>query len=512
MTNNDDHRQKDAQIETNSLYIEKNALFSKSILWELQKSAYEKFGMQAWTEKGVPFYLTSNPHTAKEYVNIALGYIQDSLNIKGKTSIEPSEPLYIFDLGAGSGRFAFLFLKELTEALQVLNLERLNFCYVITDFVEENLIFCAEHPQMQSFIQSGRLDFALYDHSQSDQTLQLKFCKKRLSPPLPNPAIIIANYFFDTIPQDLFKVVDGQLMAGEITISVPKEEMLNLAEELDPELIGHLSATYHYTTYRPEDYYRNPTIDSVLKEYCRLFENSSFLFPSGAFQAIDYFRALTGDRLLLLAGDQGVCTEEQIREWGEPLISRHGSFSIAVSYHAIKKYFDAAGGIGLLTSQPDPLFVVMAAVLGKQPKEIPHFLLAFKNNFEAFEPSDYWKIVGAIDKECVNPSIELILSLIKLGNWDPVNLNTFLDAIRSQIPHSPPLVIRRLAHTIDQVWNNFYPVTPQEAGFVMNMGVLFFEMKRFKEALIYFRHAEALSGSTPSLQQNIAICQRLLNV
>src|SRR5204863_609213 len=125
----------------------------------------------------------------------------------------------------------------------------------------------------------------------------------------------------------------------------------------------------------------------ILEEYQNTFENVPFLFPIGAFESIDYFAKLSGKRMLLLAGDQGVCTEKQIREWGEPRISRHGSFSISVCYHAIAKYFRNLGGVGLLTTQPDPLFVVLAAALGTS--QLIETKAAFKNNVSAFEPSDY---------------------------------------------------------------------------------------------------------------------------
>ncbi len=499
--------------QTNSghfVILEEKILFSKSMLWELQKEAYSQFGTTAWTEKGVPFYLTSNPHTVRIYVNMFLSYIQDILNDKTKIHLDTSAPIYIFDLGAGSGRFAFLFLKQLLSDLADLNLQSLKFCYVITDIVQKNIDFCAAHPQMQDFIQKGILDFALYNHSQT-KPLELLHHKVVLESPLKNPAALIANYFFDTIPQDLYKVSGGALMTGKITLSVPKEAIKNKRTEMDPAWINHLSARYDYSPYQPTETYSNNNIEAILKEYCLKFEEIPFLFPTGACQAIEYFRKLTKDSFLLLAGDQGVCTEEQIRAWGEPHIARHGSFSIAVSYHALKLYFENAGGGGLLTKEPDPLFVIIAAMLGGKIQDFPHIKCAFKNNMEAFEPSDYWKIVGAVEQECSSPSLKHILALLKLGNWDPINFNTFFESIRSKISSSSQQEQRQLCQAIENVWENFYWVSEDEGGFIMNLGVLYFEMKRFKEALTFFERAETLMGSTPALKQNIAICRRLAN-
>jgi len=494
--------------ETGNRILEKNIPFSKSMLWDLQKTAYMQFGMQAWTNKGVPFYLTSNPLTARQYVNVVIGYIQDCLKSDAKTTIDLSAPLMIFDLGAGSGRYAYLFLKQILEALEQLGLQELRICYVITDIVKSNLDFCAAHPQMQSFIRNGQLDFAIYDNEKKED-LKLLHSRQTLNAPLKNPAIIIANYFFDTIPQELFKPIEGRLFQGNITLKIPGIFGQESAG-IDPAWINKLTASFSYSPQHSNENDRSTPYLQVLNDYCEKFEGCPFLYPIGAFQAIDYFAKLSGQRLLLLAGDQGVCTEDQIREWGEPHIALHGSFSIAVSYHAIRSYFKYAGGDALLTSQSDPLFVVMTAVLGGKAADFPQMRFAFKNHLDAFEPSDYWKIASAFEQENFTPSLEHLLALLKLGNWDPVNFNAFFSAIRRQLPKATLRVQRQLADAIEAVWKNFYPVAPEEGAFVINLGVLLFEMRRYTDALAYFQRAQTLSGDSPLLQKNIAACEKAM--
>jgi len=85
----------------------------------------------------------------------------------------------------------------------------------------------------------------------------------------------------------------------------------------------------------------------------------------GAFQAIDYFNQLSRGRLLLMAGDQGIATEGQMRQFKEPKIDKHGTFSISVCYVAIADYMRHQRGFALLTEFSEPLFVVISAVLGK---------------------------------------------------------------------------------------------------------------------------------------------------
>ena len=65
-----------------------------------------------------------------------LGY--DTLEVKDLKKNGYQGKVYLFDLGAGTGRFGFLFLKEW-------ELVGLDLVYVMTDFVEENLKFLENH-------------------------------------------------------------------------------------------------------------------------------------------------------------------------------------------------------------------------------------------------------------------------------------------------------------------------------------------------------------------------------
>ena len=90
--------------------FEKATRLSESLLWKLQNDAYSEFGIEAWSRQGVPSYITSNPFIARCYAHVVLGYIRDLI---AQGTLVANEPIYLFDLGAGTGRFGFLFLKEL---------------------------------------------------------------------------------------------------------------------------------------------------------------------------------------------------------------------------------------------------------------------------------------------------------------------------------------------------------------------------------------------------------------
>lgn len=489
-------------------FLEKKQKFSESILWKLQNEAYSRFGPSAWIEKGVPFYLTSNPYTAKQYAALAVGFLRDCLQTGASTPIDIEQPLYIFDLGAGTGRFGYLFLKELLERIECLWQSNIQIRYVMTDIAYSNLTFWEQHPYLQTYIQAGILDFAYYSHDlPEDQPIKLMVSKKILTPSeVQNPLILIANYFFDTIPQDLFRIKDGHLHEGLVDTSVKTSLGGKIAGLNDPSLINHLECQYHYVPLKTKRYYQHAEWDRLLGAYLHRFDNTTFLFPRGALQSLEYFSTLSRNRLFLLAGDQGVSTEAQVKEWGEPRVDRHGSFSIAVSYHALGLYFQQRKGAALLTSFSDPLFVVIAGILGGSGEKYPETRLAFRDNFDYFEPQDYWKIINEIENRLEAFSLSYLLKLIRLGNWDPINFHLFFEAIRKKIPDASDSLKKELGLVINKVWEHFYPVDAGESDFVLNLGVLFYELKNYEEALCYFKRSLDLSGEKAATLMNMAAC------
>lgn len=495
------------------IILEKDVRLSESILWKLQSAAYCQFGPHAWSEKGVPFYLTSNPFTAKQYALITAGFFRDCVVKDAAIPIDVEHSVYILDLGAGTGRFGYLYLKILLDLLGVRCLQKIKVRYVMTDFAESNISFLREHPYLQPFIRQGILDFAFYNYAQKEEVICLLESKDVLSAEsVVNPLIIIGNYFFDTIPQDLFRVNHGQLEEGKITLKVDRQRFAGPISFENPDIINHLESHYSYCPLNnSEEYYSNfPEANEILLFYHQRFDNIPFLFPKGAFESLRYFSKISNKRMLLLAGDQGVSTEQQIKTWGEPKIALHGSFSLSVSYHAIALYFRMQGGFGLLTTHSNPMFAVIAAGLGGRLEYFSETRLSFSYNMDFFEPTDYFFMITYTEKEWRNPSLEYLLLLLKLGNWDPMNLNSFFNAIRSRLPNASNELKLQLAQAIHRVWENFYPVSKAEGDFLFNLGVIYFEMEMYSDALIYFQRSIDLSGDRGDAFINMAKCYKIL--
>jgi hypothetical protein len=100
---------------------------SDSLLWKLMMSFYDRKGVESWSQGIVPHFITCNAFIGRTsvyalhelattdrvgaYAKVLLGFLRDCKQPNAKLPLDSSEPLYIVELGAGSGKFSFFMLK-----------------------------------------------------------------------------------------------------------------------------------------------------------------------------------------------------------------------------------------------------------------------------------------------------------------------------------------------------------------------------------------------------------------
>lgn len=465
---------------------------STSVLWKVMNHAYEQFGPSAWGAQQVPSYITSHPRQAENCAHIIAAFIRDQW-----ATLDKHAPLYVFDLGAGSGRFAYLFLKAFLPLVP----KPLRICYVMTDIAEKNIAFWKQHPRFQSYILEGVLDFCHYDAAQVEPALYLENRQKTLLPGTwTNPAILIGNYFFDTISHDLFLSKEGQISEGLLTVTYPGKG----EDPLDPAGIAEMEYQLDFTPIENLDtYYPDTRLNAILKSYRN--ENCYFTLPTGAFHVLDFFSQLTEERLFFIAADQGAGTLQQIGINPQKLLSFHRTFSIPVNYHAIKQWVENSGGAAFMEELPEFIFVTLAGCLHAPFAQLPETSWTFQERLSLF-PSDYVFLsngVNEVQAKAHASNFPFILSFLRLGNGDPIACNSLAATIRQEIAKFPELW-PQLKQVLYDAWEHWYWVEPEEGAFAVNIGCLMYDMAFYPDALFFFRQAEQILGMTPLLEANLA--------
>ena len=195
----------------------------------------------------MPIFVTSNAYIASSYARLILAYLHDwfssSSSNTSSSSSSRSSPVTVLELGAGHGRLSFLVLRELwameeqwpevpatpqfTCALGRGG-RRVPFRFVMTDIMPSCLDFWGGHESLVPFVAAGVLEFGVVDAECAGGwgATTLRPSGRVLSPgSLSSPVVILANYLFDTLRQDLFRVVEGgTLQQALVTLLSPNAE------------------------------------------------------------------------------------------------------------------------------------------------------------------------------------------------------------------------------------------------------------------------------------------------
>ncbi len=485
--------------ETSPIYlIEEKSRLSHSRLWQLQRAYFEQQGVRAWNTETVPSFITSNAFIAQAYAQVVYGFLQDSL-----PGLDGSQPVYLVELGAGSGRFAFLFLKKLAELTAVSPLPAC-FCYVITDFTASNLHFWQSHPAFKPFIAKGWLDFALFD-TRHDQQIHLTENQQTLSAEtLKNPLVVMANYVFDSIEQDAFRVENDTLYESLITLYTEQPE----TNPHDPAILSRLKVRFDYLPTTPDYYPDNPAYNHILHEYRTGLEDTSVSLPIGAFEVIDRLAHLANGRLLLLAGDKGYGHEDELWQHGDPVPVNHGSFSLSVNFHAIGKYLEQRGGLALHTSPRDAAFAVSAFLLGKG--EFPATQRAYRSHVEHFGPVDFFALQEGV-RSASKVKLTAVLSLLRLSGWDPRLFYQMSDLIADEMREANDNLKQQTRRALEQIWQHYFFIgDARDVAF--EMGRVYYHMHDYANALRCYRTSLELFGDHHITFLNMGLCFRQINL
>jgi tetratricopeptide (TPR) repeat protein len=487
--------------------LEADQPLSRSLLWRLQRQFFDRQGVRAWGERIVPFYITSNPWIADAYAQVLLGWLRDGTaparaGVESPPLLDPRAPVYIVELGSGSGRFGHLFLERLHDLVARAPLPPLRLCYVFTDAAPGNLDFLSRHPLLAPRVSAGEVDFAVFDAT-ADEALTLCGSGERLAEgSLRNPLVVVANYLFDSLPQDAFTFRDGRAHECAVTLEVP--ETAAGGGEPGPELLADLELRWRE---RPIEgaYYGEPDLDDLLAEYAAALDDTTVLFPCAALHCLRRLAGWSERGLLLLSGDKGYTRLDELEDLAEPDLARHGSVSMMVNYHALGRWLARRGGALLTTSHREPWLRVVAGLLGLPAAAAAEIRAAFDAAIERRGPDDYFVLQQGIAQLYEHLGIEPLLAWLRLSGWDPsVFLGAFprLVSLAAGAGEDQRGEIHRAVHEVARA---YFPL-PEAADLAFPLGVVLCEIGAYDEALAFLRGSLEQHGANAATLHNLALC------
>jgi tetratricopeptide (TPR) repeat protein len=524
-------------------------------------SFYDRKGIDSWSQGVVPHFITCNAFIGRSYAKVLQGFLRDCA-VSGRMKLDRNEPLYIIELGVGSGKFSFYMIKALFEMAATLDFPVEKLVYVMTDFTDENVKFWREHPQLKQYFDSGQMDCANFD-AVSDRQIHLIHSNVTLEVgSVKNPLCIVANYLFDTLCHDIFQVHPAPLGSSGDK-GVLKEGLVSVgskqAEEpdpLDPEIIKRLDNHYLYKEITDKYYDTKEDSDHehlqrILAWYQHSYSGlgaadsptsdrtgASLLIPIGALRALNRLTSLSKGRVLVISGDKGNNNPEFFRGLIDPHIAVHGSFSVMVNYHAIGMYFTSRGGFALHNPQEEASLKVSAFVLPgdeslddddadthssgwtgdsvekrdrSRLEKFPFLHEAFYNHVESFGPNDFFVMQKALKEDSPTPTLKAVVALLKLGDWDPDVFHKFRDTILNQIPTYGNKLRNDLMRGIPRVWLNHYTLD-KDKDVAFEIGRFYYGVRDFTNALLFYALSDETVGPHHVTSHNMGLCKYSLKL
>lgn len=452
--------------------------FARSPIWDLQRQYYSEKGLDAWAEAQVPHYVTSHPVMANAYAQIVLGFWRD-LKAQGLTG---DQPLYIIELGSGCGRFAYHFLLQFFEAFDAIRGPDDRACYVMTDFNTKTLEHWRERllGRLDPFIQQGRLDFALFDvESDSEVVLQNQGITLTAGS-LTLPPVVIANYVFGSIRQDLFFLDKERLYEGWMKVEPGAES--------DPDQ-PFAGMTPDYQKRRiTEPGYSNQAWNRLIEDYARRLPPCALLFPGRALNVLERLGRLQDGNLLLLSADRGSHELKDLARQQAPEFAIHGSVTLPVNYPALAETVGANGGSHWSNSAEGGLAILAACWRAHPAGAWRETGSAAQQVLQGFDPNDFYRIKQALEN--VEPPLaqEQMLAYLRLGHWDTrlfYLLHPHIDAILARLPGEAQ---QRWHQALDEIWRFHLPIG-EDYDLAFDLACLATELNRWTAAIDWFNQS-----------------------
>ena len=501
----------ESAVDSSAEVLERDVPVSQSLIWKRQQQFYLQRGLKAWTEDQVPSYITNNPLIAEVYAQIVCAYIRDCSGPDKRESgpVSPTNPVRILELGAGSGKFSYLFLRELTRLLAEWGMDTAVVSYCMTDASEAVLDEWRRHDFLAEFVAKGRLQFELFRAGEPIQSPFLAGERRDSHEPARGPLVVIANYVFDSLPQDAFRIHQRQISEFLMTTSIPD---LPAGSSSGGGRASALKFSFRDALV-PRDRYSNPVWNRILDDYrARLApeapDGATVLFPCAVLSALQAISGFADGRMLVLAADKGFAHEDILRlSHGLPTLEFHADncFSQMVNLDAIGKYCEALGGQAFRPDKHLPNFNI-CGFLAKPPGEaFPALESAYRETQQAFGVDDLFTLLAWLNTHMEEMTVPQILAALRLTRWDTTALMRLFPVLSRQLR---TVVAERhdLREAVLRVWANHYPVSQRDNEVAFSCGVILLELRFFHDAETMFRASQKLLGPSAPTSYNLALC------
>jgi putative S-adenosyl-L-methionine-dependent methyltransferase/tetratricopeptide repeat protein len=443
---------------------------SESHMWHELREFYEDEGVAVWSKDHLPFFATNNPALARTYTDLFIAFVEDC---RDQGLLEQNKPLYIVELGGGMGRLAYLILVRLAQLADYLPL---SVKYILTDYSSSNVSYYREHEKLKPFLESGALQVQTYDAEGSD-SLEME---------VGNPIFVIANYLFDSLSHDGFKLHNGELLEARCSRDEDGEVKLDFLPT-------------------PEQPYEDESCNAVLDDYRANLGNTCFPFPIGPLRCLNALSRQTQNKVGLIMADKALRSLESLLGFETLPVQKHPrGFSMSVNCHALDQIWNGQDGFVLHSAHRSHPLNLAFYGKGIQLEQARRTGRVFREQIDGFGPLDYLDF----RKRILNSSrktLGLCLQLLRMSCWDAELFYELSNEIGETALAAPLHQQRELYDTLVSCWQNFFSIGDQRDVPFAVARVLAC-INQFNQAIDFYGESLRLYGAKALTHHNIGLC------
>lgn len=467
--------------------FEKPGRLSESLLWNLQKRYYVLNGAEAWQSGAVPSHMSTNSFVAWAYAQVIDGFIRDTGT--------PDSPVTIVEMGAGTGRLAYLITRNLLAMDGGNRAGR--FRYIMTDFAHGIIDAWRSASHFQSLLDIGVLGFSQYD-ADRPEIIHDPF-EDNGTAGFAGPVVFIANYVVDSLRQDAFSVVDDALSETRIAASAGAKQKVE-----DDDFLRNVSLHQESQPIKIP-YYGQVALDGILDSYRTRLDNQHFLIPVGMIRCMEALRGLADGPLMTLIGDKGRLSNRDVGTESAPeLVLHDGCFSFTANFNALGRYVRSDGGASLFSNDVNRGFMIAALLQSDDGRAFTATTRNFETTIGRTSPRDISEILKTAATIGELP-LSRILAYLKLAHFDPNILTNFRGKIVASLEGSSAEDRRRLREILPLVWEQHFPLGMSKdvpyaiANIFENLGDL-------TDAMQFYQYSREELGDHPFTLYRLARC------
>ena len=466
--------------------VEKFTRFDQSIIWSLLHRFYMEAGPEAWSNKIVPQRSTSNAFCADTYASIVATFFKE-LMAEGN-----SEPPIVIELGGGSGRFAWQFLNRLFNYHFSGEEECPQFTYLLTDGSAKNIEGWRGKERFAPLVESGVLEFAQL-LIEPDPVIRKNDGDFKPSDLKGRPVIIIANYLFDSIAANMFRIREHQI--EQVFVQTESTERKFLKKPITS--FQSISERFQSRPIKDDAPTGHPIIDAALHRYARTPGDFHIVVPQICLEFVEKFLERETP-MLLLAGDLAYSDPSEF-ELESPLIF-NTYFAHYTNLQLFGEMFGAYGGAMQSQRHKDANF---SCSLFSLPGKKNWDELSLDRTRETalallkdFNPYDAHEIIELIEETAGDMTIRQAMALLRFSKFDPDVAATCIPHVLYNIEQGEEEIDRQqLYESFMESYRAYFP-DGSENQFDCGIAQIFMRLEYHAQALQLMDHSIREFGET----------------